>query len=148
MEATDAVSVRRVTEEDLNSPALQEVFPVTMKAIAELDEDGSVSLTILLGTHVAGLASLKADGEIMAVIAQNYRRRGVATAALRLGMARAFDSMSLGRIYARARIGTGGEALARRLGLREYDRAKGEVFFELSKADWGGFQNPVALPSP
>jgi RimJ/RimL family protein N-acetyltransferase len=131
------ISVHDVTVDDLRTPVLSALLhQATLDEVAELDRDGSATLSILRDQTVVGMACLKADGEIMACVAKPHTQQGIATEACRLVLRRAFESKQLERVYARARIGTNGEKLARRLGLREYNRDKEEVFLALSRDQW------------
>jgi RimJ/RimL family protein N-acetyltransferase len=137
MNTGPGISVRKITDGDLRTPILKSLLPnASMRDIAALDSDGSASLSIVRGEEVVGMASIKADGELMAFVADSHRRQGIAATACHLAIRHGFASMHLDRVYARARIGSSGERLARRIGLHEYDRRLPEVFLDLSKPDW------------
>ena len=76
-----------------------------------------------------GVATLTTDGEVMVYLHPTKQRHGYGTLALHSLIGRA-EKAGYKRIHARARIGMGGEALGRKLGMEEVGRNSEEVFLE------------------
>ena len=123
------VSMRPLEPADLRS--LNGIAPEVAAAAAMLVDTGSGWASRILADDVlAGIATLTPDGEVTVYLEPKFQRLRVGTTVLASVISRA-RTAQLPRVHARARSGSGGAALARKVGLQEVGETGGEVFFEL-----------------
>lgn len=103
-----------------------------VRAVQSLVETGSGwASRIFVDDVLAGFVTLTPDGEVALYLKPEFQRRGVGTAVLKKTIQNGLKA-GLQRIHAKARVGSGGAALARKVGLQQIREDGYEVFFELT----------------
>lgn len=124
------VSMRVLDPADLD--ALGDIAPEVATAAGMLVATGNGwASRILVDDVPAGVATLTLNGEVALYLEPQFQRLGVGSCVLKSVVSRA-KVANLSRVYARARLGSGGAALARKVGLVEVGQEGSEAIFELT----------------
>ncbi len=123
------VSVRPVAPND--AIALYGIAPEVAASVRVLVATGSGwASRILVDDVLAGVVALTQDGELTLYLEPPFQRKSIGTTVLSSTIQKA-RAAGLPRVHAKARVGSGGAALARKVGLLQVREDSEEVFFEM-----------------
>jgi GNAT superfamily N-acetyltransferase len=128
--AQTKVSIRNLTAEhvsNIDSPWMRELADAGLLLMTQ----GGHAWCILVDGVPAGLGTVTATGELMLALLPAHQRRGIGTSLLPKLAQRVFATGAT-RVHARARINSGGAALALKVGFEQTGSSEDELFFELT----------------
>ena len=107
--------------------AINEMVAEGVRAL--LASESGWAQAVLVDSEVAGVVTLSTDGEIAMYLEQEFQMKGVGSAVLPRTIQKAVNAGL--RVNAKARTGSGGAALAQKLGFRMTHERENEQFFVL-----------------
>jgi GNAT superfamily N-acetyltransferase len=127
------VSIEPLTSNHLSLDAVKSLFPHGVPSeVLNVEAGGGVARAILCDGEVVGtVIVIQGSGELMMAIDAPYRRRGIATEALRQVLAVSRDDKGFEKLTATTQIGKPSNSLLALFGAVEVNRTLTEINYEV-----------------